>query len=274
MRFQPGFRMPPPSGLVQADADPPLDDVILTIAENEMAYGLRLLRAAYAGSAVRIRRSSDDTEQDIGFSGNFFDISAFSSFVGAGSGFVTTWYNQSSTASRDLVNATGSTQPQLILNAWGTRPCVRFVAASSKVLSLTVAGTRTQPWCVSGVALCSNTSNYPLWTGNPGAGNVTVVGAEGTVYAGNGAGTAVANAVRAMQFLALSNTSKIMIDGSLTTGLDFGTRGAGSDFAMGSTGFGTFLDGDVFELFQGITTNDWSDDFTDLDTNQSTYYGI
>jgi len=31
------------------------------------AYSLRKLRAAYSGSAVRVRRSSDNTEQDIGF---------------------------------------------------------------------------------------------------------------------------------------------------------------------------------------------------------------
>ena len=31
------------------------------------AYSLRLLREAYSGSAIRVRRSSDSAEQDIGF---------------------------------------------------------------------------------------------------------------------------------------------------------------------------------------------------------------
>lgn len=48
------------------------------------AYSLRKLRNAYTGSAVRVRRSSDNSEQDIGFSGNDFDTATFSSFVGAG----------------------------------------------------------------------------------------------------------------------------------------------------------------------------------------------
>jgi hypothetical protein len=125
------------------------------------------------------------------------------------------------------------------------------------------------------VALNSNASNDALWAGNPGAGNVTVVYADGVLFAGTNAGTSQGiNVVRAMQFLANSNTSKIMIDGSLTTGLDAGTRTQGANYRMGSHGFGTFLDGDVFEVMQGATTVDWSANFADLDTNQSTFYGI
>jgi hypothetical protein len=44
---------------------------------------------------MRVRRSSDNTEQDIGFSGNYCDESAITSFVGGGNGFVVTWYDQS-----------------------------------------------------------------------------------------------------------------------------------------------------------------------------------
>ena len=52
-----------------------LDDVLLQAASgpqlappnDAVAYSLRKLRSAYIGSAVRVRRSSDNTEQDIGF---------------------------------------------------------------------------------------------------------------------------------------------------------------------------------------------------------------
>ena len=55
------------------------------ISNVAAAYSLRKLRTAYAGSAVRVRRSSDSTEQDIGFDGSGeFDSAAFSSFVGGG----------------------------------------------------------------------------------------------------------------------------------------------------------------------------------------------
>jgi len=59
------------------------------------AVSIRRLNSAYAGPCLRVRRSSDNTEQDIGFSGNYCDESAITSFVGGGNGFVVTWYDQS-----------------------------------------------------------------------------------------------------------------------------------------------------------------------------------
>jgi hypothetical protein len=48
-----------------------------------VGYGFRKLRIAYAGSAIRVRRSSDNTEQDIGFNASGeLDRMGLSSFVG------------------------------------------------------------------------------------------------------------------------------------------------------------------------------------------------
>jgi len=48
------------------------------------AYSLRKLRNAYAGSAIRVRRSSDNTAQDIGFDANGnLDTASMLSFVGS-----------------------------------------------------------------------------------------------------------------------------------------------------------------------------------------------
>lgn len=60
------------------------------------AYSFRKLSSAYAGSAVRVRRTSDNTEQDIGFdaSGNL-DTSTLTTFLGGSDGFITKWYDQS-----------------------------------------------------------------------------------------------------------------------------------------------------------------------------------
>jgi hypothetical protein len=78
------------------------------------AYSLRKLRAAYTGSAIRVRRSSDNTEQDIGFNGsNGLDTTALLAFVGAGNGFVATWYDQSGNA-RNATQSTGGNQPQIV----------------------------------------------------------------------------------------------------------------------------------------------------------------
>ena len=78
------------------------------------AYSLRLLRTAYTGSAIRVRRSSDNTEQDIGFDGNGnLDTSALTSFCGSGNGFVTTWYDQSGN-SNNAAQTTAANQPQIV----------------------------------------------------------------------------------------------------------------------------------------------------------------
>jgi hypothetical protein len=60
-----------------------------------MALSLRKLRAAYTGACIRVSRTSDNTEQDIGFVSNLLDTTTLASFVGASTGTVVTWYDQS-----------------------------------------------------------------------------------------------------------------------------------------------------------------------------------
>lgn len=75
------------------------------------AYSLRKLRSSYSGSAIRVRRSSDNTEQDIGFDVNGeLDTSSISTFCGVSNGYITKWYDQSGN-SRDSVQASSSKQP-------------------------------------------------------------------------------------------------------------------------------------------------------------------
>ncbi len=76
------------------------------------AYGLNKV-LTYSGPAVRVRRSNDNAEQDIGFSGNSFDSASLASFVGANSAFVTTWYDQTGN-SRDMLQATTTRQPRIV----------------------------------------------------------------------------------------------------------------------------------------------------------------
>ena len=78
------------------------------------AYSLRKLRGGYSGSAIRVRRSSDSAEQDIGFtSSGDLDESALTTFCGASDGFVTTLYDHSGNA-KDLTQATVSLQPTVV----------------------------------------------------------------------------------------------------------------------------------------------------------------
>ena len=99
----------------------PLSVVIPTISTlldsysgASAAYSLRKLKSSYTGSAIRVRRSSDNTELNIGFDsvGNL-DTYALSSFVGTGNGFVTTWYDQSGN-SINVAQTTAVNQPQIV----------------------------------------------------------------------------------------------------------------------------------------------------------------
>lgn len=47
-----------------------------------------------ATNAIRVRRSNDNAEQDIGFTGDDLDTTSLLSFTGANSGYVTTIYDQ------------------------------------------------------------------------------------------------------------------------------------------------------------------------------------
>lgn len=90
---------------------------ILDVYTNaKAAYSLRKIRSAYSGYAIRVRRSSDNTSQDIGFkSDGSLDTTSLLSFVGANNGFVSIWYDQSGNA-YDFLQATSSSQPWIVAN--------------------------------------------------------------------------------------------------------------------------------------------------------------
>lgn len=69
------------------------------VAGAATAFSLRKVRSAYTGPAIKVWRSSDNAELDVGFTANGdLDTVALLAFVGAGDGFVTTWYDQSGNA--------------------------------------------------------------------------------------------------------------------------------------------------------------------------------
>lgn len=75
------------------------------------AYSLRNLSWAYGGPVVRVRRSSDNTEQD--FTATQITDGTLTAFCGAGDGFVRTWYDQSGN-NRHAQQTTTSLQPTIV----------------------------------------------------------------------------------------------------------------------------------------------------------------
>jgi len=76
------------------------------------AYSLRLLDSTYSGNAIKVRRASDNTEQDIGFVNNELDTSSLETFCSGTDGFVTIWYDQS--GSNNATQTTASKQPKIV----------------------------------------------------------------------------------------------------------------------------------------------------------------
>lgn len=142
----------------------PLDLVSGCVA----AYSTRKVRAAFAGSAIRIRRSSDNTEQDIGFdaSGNL-DTAAITTFVGSNSAYVVTWYDQS-TNGKDCTQASTTLQPRIVnagtLDTLNTKASPLFDGSNDKMVSGAIGSTATN-WTI--LAVLNHVTN-------PGTDNIPV----------------------------------------------------------------------------------------------------
>ena len=89
--------------------------ILDTYTDSVGGYSVvRRLRNAYAGAAIRVRESLNNTEQDIGFDANgLLDESALTTFVGANDGFVTKIYGQSINII-DLSQTSASFQPKIV----------------------------------------------------------------------------------------------------------------------------------------------------------------
>ena len=75
------------------------------------AYSLRKLRSDYSGPAVRVRRNSDNAEQDFSFAANGdLDIVAIENWLSGADGRVVKWYDQSANGN-DLAQTTNDYQP-------------------------------------------------------------------------------------------------------------------------------------------------------------------
>ena len=100
-------------GILARGGTPPAALLLDTYTGASTAYSLRLLRTLYTGNCIRVRRSSDNAEQNIGFVSNDLDTASLLTFCGVGNGFVTTWYDQSGNANNG-VQTTAFNQPQIV----------------------------------------------------------------------------------------------------------------------------------------------------------------
>lgn len=96
----------------------------------------RDLTSTNSVDAIRVRRESDNTEQDIGYSSGVLDQSALTTFVGSTNGFIVKIYDHSGNA-RDLTETTASDQPIIVsagvVETKNGQPCAVFDGAGDRV---------------------------------------------------------------------------------------------------------------------------------------------
>lgn len=192
-----------------------------------VAFSLRKLSSTYTDSLIRVRRSTDNTEQNIGFdAGGNLDTTSLLSFVGSGNGFVTTWYDQSGLG-RNAQQTTAAAQPQIVSSGSvitkSGKPTLKFdgvnyymsVSFNSAIKScFTVSSTNTAnyPDSSGGVfAYRFNTTSFlgvsteiisgysvgggVIYTSNPSYGTIATLNSTSTLYTNANLKTSFAAAI-------------------------------------------------------------------------------
>ena len=225
---------------------PPL--LLNTYPGAAAAYSLRLLDNTYTGSAIRVRRSSDNTEQDIGFSSGELDTATLLTFAGAGDAFVKTWYDQSGN-SNDAAQASTAIQPEIVSSGAvilkNGKPAVYF-SSSSFILESTSATLfngrlQNELYCVS--------SYDTINVGNQYAGGVQIGGGtRGIMIGTNSSGSEIRYHADVATF-------------EVATG---GTISAGTQLLNGGTYDGTTRDARLDQVVVGTNTDPGSTGTADV----------
>jgi len=237
------------------------------------AYSLRLLDTSYTGSAVRVRRASDNAEQDIAFANNELDTATLETFASGTDAFVTTWYDQSGNAN-NATQATASKQPKIVSSGstilQGGKPIITKTDNDSK-LNTALVGTQNASFF--GSFMCDNLSiilSQSATSANPYLGvarfadtGASEVNVGNISYYKNGTIISTPNRDTILSAYVTQSVGSIFID----DGLDFDTDG----YALGydSSSYSMY---DMQEFI--IYPNDQSTNRTGIETNINDFYSI
>lgn len=144
------------------------------------AYSVRLLDKDYTGFCMRVRRASDNTEEDIGFTvAGDLNTSALATFCTGTNGFVRTWYDQSGNA-RNATQTTTSNQPKIYDSSTGvvllnSTPALDHasqfltIASSTSTFNALHNGTTTAVFLVAAAGKVSDPNAAYAYCGNSAA---------------------------------------------------------------------------------------------------------
>jgi hypothetical protein len=253
------------------------------------AYSLRKLSSSYSGSAIRVRRASDNAESDIGFN-VFGELSTveLAAFCGSSDGFVKTWYSQVGTGV-DATQTTAANQPKIYDGTTGVvtdngKPAMDINSGDSfRVASITLNTYMTvcivtNPDAAAGFLLeQSETSNsndgfyFHASTGNTfnirRSSNYKWNAASGWIGTNQNLATLISKATPELY----QNGSAV--SWSLISGSDLGDSSATDELNFFSRNQASlFYDGKFQEIV--IFNSDQSSNRTNIEDNINTFYSI
>jgi hypothetical protein len=248
------------------------------------AYSLRKLRAAYSGSAVRVRKevSTVSSETDIGFlaDGTLDTVSllAFASDADSGDVFVVTWYDQS--LSNDATQSTATAQPKIVdagvLVEENGKPAVDFDGVDDRLITSSFASTLAQPNTTFIVNNCpNNTTDNTLIDGIVVSNrHLLIANANNyTLSAGTFASTGANSDAQSLLYTLWNGaSSEFASDGETPNIINTGTQGLtgltiGTNFVSVNAN-----DGNIQELI--FFNSDQSSNRTGIETNINTFYSV
>jgi hypothetical protein len=245
-----------------------------------VAYSLRKLRSAYTGNVIRVRRSSDNTEQDFGFVNNLLDTASLLTFCGAGNGFITTWYDQSGNTNNST-QATATNQAQIVSSgSMITDPVSGKISSlwSSDSYALGSSITMTQTHFKLGVFNRTTTGTRIYGIGaNAVTPKIGCWDANNSISSAYGTGTATHSASNTSTGKLImtvlrdsSNNVKCWLNNTaLTTGTSSGTANAISQFGAFST-----VTTVGYKQEEVYWASDQESNRTGIETNANNYWTI
>lgn len=148
------------------------------------AYSLRKLDKDYTGNCIRVRRSSDNAERNIGFVGNYCDTTNLKTFCSGTNGFLVTWHDQSDSA-KHVSQSTAALQPQIVssgtLITEGGKVAIN--GASSALNNLNLVYTTNTLFAIAVAKTTGTNTDQSIASQNSGGvgrSNVIAFGTSGT----------------------------------------------------------------------------------------------
>jgi hypothetical protein len=260
----------------------------------------RRLSSTYSGNIFTVRRASDNTTQNIGYTANGdLDTTSLSTFCSGTNGFITTLYDQSGNGV-NLVQGTTTRQPKIYDSSTGVitkgpnnEPSMLFDGTNDNLSGSYAASTDTYMSVFAVAAPADTTGDYFIYsqstsktTGLPAFGICTdssnnfkdfMWGAgQEAIYNPSTTNLATLAAIRR----AASPQNKVWLNavaGATTTAatdLTLGTNiSLGCIFVDDNGGAGTFpFSGSISELI--VWRADQTSNVSGIDSNMGTFYGV